>query len=274
MLSLRNLCPRGVVPFMLTLRQEQIDAFKPKASAQFEDDMLAHLQTFAPKRCDALGEHAVREVIRGGTNRAKKYGFVFRGPVRFYIELMFMFGGYFDTDPQCPWAASVLRDPKPAEQMARADRLYKEMNKYLAVVFGPQRKFLIQATKRLSLANLDDFINPRADLDKTIQAKLREIYPQKCEHLGQKPLAALLEISMQTARDCQLQNQPGIVLTTILAFDLGHRFAADPLCRWINADLADKNQRDANLRIEKTFSKWKAYLDSLLADVAPGEEAI
>lgn len=271
MLSLRNLCPRGVVPFMLTLRQEQIDAFKPKATAQFEDDMLAHLQSFAPKRCDALGEQVVREVIRGGTTRAKKYGFVLRGPVRFYIELMFMFGGYFDTDPQCPWAAAVLKDPKPTEQMARADRLHIELSKYIQAVFGPARKSLIQATKRLSLAKLADFINPQASLDKTIQAKLREIYPEKCEHLGPKPLAALLEIGVQTARDCQLQNQPGIVLTTILAFDLGHRFAADPLCRWIGADLADKNQRDANLRIEKTFSKWKAYLDSLLADLAPGE---
>lgn len=258
---------------MLTLRQEQIDAFKPKAAAQFEEDMLAHLEGFAPKRCEALGEQVVREVIRAGTNRAKKYGFVLRGPVRFYIELMFMFGGYFDTDPQCTWAAAVLKDPKPIEQMARADRLHKEMNKYISAVFGPQRKFLIQATKRFSRAKLEDFIAPHASLDETILANLKQIYPEKCEHLGQKALAALLEIGAQTARDSQLHGQTGIVLTTILAFDLGHRFAADPLCRWINADLAGKNQPDANLRIQKTFSKWKAYLDSLLFDVAPGEGA-
>lgn len=256
---------------MLTLRQEQIDAFKPRTTAQFEDDMLAHLKNFAPKRCQALGEQVVREVIRAGTNRAKKYGFVLRGPVRFYIELTFMFGGYFDTDPQCPWAAAVLKEPKPTEQMARADRLHKEMNKYMQAVFGPERKFLIQATKRLSLAKLEDFIAPHASLDKTIHANLQQIYPEKCEHLGQKALTTLLDIGLQTARDCQLQSQTGMVLTTLLAFDLGHRFAADPLCRWINADLADKKQPDANLRIEKTFSKWKAYLDAMLADVSRGE---
>jgi hypothetical protein len=249
---------------MFAIRQEQIDAFKPSAVRKFEDDMVDHLKEFAPKRWKSLGEPAVTEVIRFGMNRARMYGFSYRGPVRFYIELMFMFGGYFDTDPQHPWAGTVLKDPKMINQMIRADRLYKEMNNYLGVVSGPEHKFLTEAMKRLSQSKLDDFVVAGTSLDRSILATLQRIYPEKCDYLGKTVLGALIQTGVNLAGLYQFTSETGVVLTTVLAFDLGHGFPTDPLYHWISKELADKTHPNPNARIDELYSKWKIYLDSLL----------
>ncbi len=251
---------------MLTIRQEQVDAFKSNAVRKFEDDMVDHLKQFAPKRWKTLGEPGVREGIRFGINRARKYGFSYRGPVRFYIELMFMFGAYFDTDPQHPWATPVLQDPKMTDQMIRADRLYKEMNNYLGVVSGPEHKFLIEAMKRLSQAKLQDFVIAGTSIDRSVIAKLQQIYPEKCNYLGQTVLRALIQTGFKVARDFRFTSEKGTVLTTVLAFDLGHGFRADPLNRWIGAELANKSRPDANAWIDELYSKWKIELDDILEE--------
>src|SRR6266849_10193118 len=109
---------------MWNIRPHQADTFSNTALQKFEDEMLEHLQKFSPQHCKVAGEPAVREVIRKGIETAGKYGFTNRGPLRFYIELMFMFGSYFDSDPQYPWAGTVLKDPEVIDQTIRADRLY------------------------------------------------------------------------------------------------------------------------------------------------------
>jgi hypothetical protein len=251
---------------MLTIRQEQIDAFKPSAVRKFEDDMVDHLKKFAPKRWKSLGEPGVREVIRFGINRARKYGFSYRGPVRFYIELMFMFGGYFDTDPQHPWVTPIFKDPKMTDQMIRADRLYKEMNNYLGIVSGPEHKFLIEAMNRLSQAKLEDFLTAGTSVDRSILAKLQQIYPEKCDYLGRTVLGTILQTGFEVARDYELTQEKGVVLTVVLAFALGHGFPSDPLYRWIGTELADKSRPDPNVRIDELYSNWKIHLDSLLEE--------
>src|SRR5215510_13947025 len=113
---------------MLTIRSEQADAFRQAALQKFEDEMVVHLKTSYAEHWKVMGEVAGRCVIQLGIERAKKHGFTNRGPVRFYIELMFMFGSYFDSDPQHPWASHVLNDPESVDQSVRADRLYAAMN--------------------------------------------------------------------------------------------------------------------------------------------------
>src|SRR5215813_5278770 len=135
---------------MWTIRDAQADTFRQTALQKFEDEMVEHLKNFSPQHCKVAGEPSVRQVIRMGVEHARKYGLTNRGPVRFYVELMFMFGSYFDTDPQCPWASAVLMDPEKVDQTFRADRLYSATNKYLAEVSGPEHQYLIEAMRRMS----------------------------------------------------------------------------------------------------------------------------
>jgi len=97
---------RGIV----IIRKAQLEPAAKAAAAAFEQEMVNHLFSFSPKHCEVIKEPGVREVIRLGLQRAEAFGFTFRGPVRLFIELMFMFGSEFATDPQHPWAAAALQD--------------------------------------------------------------------------------------------------------------------------------------------------------------------
>ena len=88
---------------MLEIREEQMAVFDQAARKSFEDEMVQHLAEFVPKQCEVIGEQQVRKVIQLGIERARIYSLTIRGPVRFYIELMFVFGSDFDTDPLLSW---------------------------------------------------------------------------------------------------------------------------------------------------------------------------
>src|SRR5258707_14386417 len=184
---------------MWTIRQQQADAFSKTALQKFEDEMVEHLKKFSPQHCKVAGEPAVREVIRMGIENAKKYGLINRGPVRFYIELMFMFGSYFDSDPQYPWTGAVLKDPEVIDQTARADRLYDAMNKYLAEVSGPEHQYLIEAMRRMSQLRIEDFFSPGQNLEESILAKLNSVYPQRSKYLGEPVLRVMIRHGFKLA---------------------------------------------------------------------------
>src|SRR5688500_5077019 len=108
---------------MLQINQRQFDTFERAAREDFERGLLAHLKEFYPEHTQVIGDDGTRTVIRLGIERAATHDFTFRGPVRFFIELMFKFGSGFDTDPQLRWASAAL-DDRSGDQMARAERLY------------------------------------------------------------------------------------------------------------------------------------------------------
>jgi hypothetical protein len=124
---------------MLEIREEQMAVFDQAARKTFEDEMVEHLAEFVPKQCEVIGEQQVRKVIQLGVERARIYSLTNRGPVRFYIELMFVFGSDFDTDPLLSWAAEILGDVL-TNQMAKAGRLYEKTNDYLEKVSGPRKQ--------------------------------------------------------------------------------------------------------------------------------------
>jgi hypothetical protein len=245
---------------MWTIRQQQADSLKQTALQKFEDEMVEHLKKFSPQHCKVAGEPAVREVIRIGIENASKYSFTNRGPLRFYIELMFMFGSYFDTDPQFPWAGAVLKDPEVVDQTIRADRLYAAMNKYLADVSGPDHQFLIEAMRRLSRLRIEDFLTPGPDLEEGILEKLRSVYPQRCEYLGEPVLRTMIRHGFKLADIHSLANDRGRVLMGGFAFAMGHGFAKDPLYGWVGRRLTKPKSSSAADRVEELYSKALLYL--------------
>src|SRR6266403_4499601 len=130
------------------IRKAQLEPAAKAAAAAFEQEMVDHLFSFSPKHCEVIKEPGVREVIRLGLQRAEAFGFTFRGPVRLFIELMFMFGSEFATDPQHPWAAAALQDKTVPDQMSRASLLYDAAQKYLEEVSGPNHRYAVASLRR------------------------------------------------------------------------------------------------------------------------------
>lgn len=245
---------------MFTIRQQQVHALHQASLQRFEEEMLGHLRKFSPQHCKVAGDSAVREVIRIGIQNARNYGFTARGPLRFYIELMFMFGSFFDSDPQYPWANAVLSDSKIADETTRANRLYAAMNEYLAAVSGPDHKYLIEAMRRLSRLKIEDFLAPGHDVEEGILGKLRSVYPQRSEHLGDAALRAMIRHGFNVSDRYGLSNPRGRVLACTFVFAMGHAFDKDPLYGWVGRRLNDPGSSSAAERVEELYSKALLYL--------------
>lgn len=249
---------------MLNIRTGQMRVFEKAAADRFEDELVNHFKQFAPKHSAVIGEAGVRQVIRLGRARANKYGFTYRGPVRFYVEMMFMFGSDFDTDPQLPWAAAILNRSAASDQLRRADRLYDKTGVYLKKISGPNHTYSIEALRKLSRARIEDYPTSGANFEDVVVKGLQDIYPQKCRYLGELSLRGLVEIGLASANDYSVTTEKGMALFVALTFALGHSFASDPLFPWISSTLNDPHVDDANERAERLYTKVKLYLKHAL----------
>jgi hypothetical protein len=249
---------------MWTIREDQLEILDRYQLQKFEDELVEHLQEFAPRHWKAIGDETGRGVIRLGFKQAERYGFTNRGPVRFYIEMMFMFGSFFDTDPQYPWAARVLNDQEGMSQMVRADRLYDEMRNYWVAVAGPKNQFMFAALRKLSQARAEDYLDPLVPLEDCLFAGLNSIYPQKSEYLGEPPLRALLKKTLELGNRLGFSANDQVCLLTALTFFLGHECARDPLHGWIGRRLADKRFADPRQCSAELQARAQLYLEYVL----------
>lgn len=104
---------------MLTIRAAQMAVLAKVAESGLEDRAVSHLRSCIPEVCASMTEGELREVIRWGRKRARRYGIEREYDFFRYLNLMFMFGFEFDTDPQYSWGARVLNKPgmHPAARM-------------------------------------------------------------------------------------------------------------------------------------------------------------
>jgi hypothetical protein len=251
----------------MKIRKEQMAVLDRAALKAFEDELVRHLRDFDPKHTAALGEDGLRQVIRSGMERAAKYGLTNRGPIRFYIELMFLFGSDFDTDPWLPWARACLTDPTTTDQMDRAQQLYEAMTTYLDEVAGPENAYAIEALRRLDRARPEDFPVASPDFEEIALRGLNEIHPQWCASLGEVAVRALIGRGMELARQYAAFNDQGVALFIASLFILGHGFDHDPIFPWISEALNDSRETDPSRRIERLQTRMKACLGEVLADL-------
>ena len=113
-----------------------MEAFSEYMVKNFENEMVDHVKKFAPQQADDLGDERLHEIVNEGIERAKKYKLTNRGPVRFYVELMFLLGNDFDTDPRYPWVSNILNDFKITDQMERANIIHEKYLDYKRKIAG------------------------------------------------------------------------------------------------------------------------------------------
>jgi len=249
---------------MWTIRQDQTEAFRQYHLRKFEDEMVDHLQKFSPHQFIVAGEPAVRQAIRLGIENAGKYGFSDRGPVRFYIELMFMFGGYFDSDPQHPWAAEVLTCPAIMEQGSRANWLHAATSQYLLDVIKPERPSLRQAVKeRLSLP-FEDTFPPEKNLEESLISIMHVLSPPRCKYAKDEVLRTLIRQAFRKAEKFLIPSNRGRVLMAVFTIAGGHGFDRDPLYGWISIATDHNTHSSVDERIVALAEKAQLYFGAML----------
>lgn len=252
---------------MLVIRKEQKDVMEAAAAVSFESELAGHIKDFSPRHAGVVGDDAINETVRVGIERAKNHGLTNRGPVRFFVETMVMFGSEFDTDPLLPWANGVLTNPSIKDQMERADILHEAMLEYVEAVAGKDKKHLFDSMRRFGKARLEDYQTPGSRFDDAVLALLKNGYPQRCEYVGELALASLLEAGKEEARSRSITTAKGAALLIVLMFQLGHAATRDPMFPWISETLNDETVADPNDRLKSLHVRSVKYLEQTLKNL-------
>ncbi len=95
---------------MLIIRKEQIEVFEKIAMHRFEDTVFEIIIEEYPVKCEEPGEDQVRESIKTGIIKAKKYDIEIEAYVAEYIKIMHELSFDFDESTDTQWAADILNN--------------------------------------------------------------------------------------------------------------------------------------------------------------------
>jgi hypothetical protein len=257
---------RNVIP--LQVRPEQRQVFEQAALRTFEDEMVVHSQEFSPRLCEVLGEEQLRIALRQAMERAMGYGFTNRGSLRLYIEMMFLFGSAFDTDPQYPWAAKILRASD--DQMHRAEQLFDKILDYQEKVPGPDGVNTRKALGDLSTLARQPLSFSANDFISGMRQEMTRIFPQKAAYVDEPGLTTLIREGSAEARKHRFSAVREEALLVTLMFMFGHRCTNDPLYPWIVRTLKDEKITEPTARAERLEHKALTWLEHVLASPQEG----
>ncbi len=102
----------------------------------FGDYILKLFYAWYPEKYQAVGDSAIRQLVRQGYQAARGYSLTEEKGITVYLGLMFLLGGGIDRDPQYPWVEQVLNDVALTDPARKSDLLYKSalahLEKWLA----------------------------------------------------------------------------------------------------------------------------------------------
>lgn len=255
---------------MLKIRKQQIEVFEQAALRNFENEMVAHSKEFSPRLCEVLGEEQLRVALRQAMDRAGTYGFTYRGPLRLYIELMFLCGSHFDTDPQYPAVGEALN--ASGDQMQRAEQIHEGVLDYLEKVSGPNNVNVRKALEALSVFARKPITFSSNDFVAEMLQEMTRSFPQKAAYIGEERLTALIHEGRAEARKYDFPPPRGEALVVVLMFAFGHGCTNDPLYPWIVRTLTDQRIVSSAGRAERLERKAVTWLDHVLARPRNGEQ--
>lgn len=253
---------------MLQIRQSQRDVFRSKARERFEREMALHLTQRSPFHARVLGDPGMLAAVRFGIERAGRRGFTLRGPVRLWLELMFLFGGRFDEDPLLPAQTARLLDCRdPDRQMQTAERMHAIACDLLARISGPDNAYNRAALAQVERLAADPAPLPRDGLEDRLLADFVATHPQKVEVLGESAHRRLIAQTLEQARRLGVTSTRGLALFPVLAFIVGAGFADDPLYPWISRTLTDPRRPDPDQRAARLERRSRTYLRHVVANL-------
>jgi len=104
----------------MIIRQEQSQELDESLRQKFEDDMMAHLRSRYPERCESYNDKRLRAFVRTGIDRAATRQLVSTYDVSVFLTLMMALDPAFDHNPAFAWASELFDDtsePDPSERL-------------------------------------------------------------------------------------------------------------------------------------------------------------
>lgn len=239
---------------MLSITSVQMQLFAQAFSLRFEDEMLAHGKMLSPQLCEVIGDEQARAAVRAALESAQAHGFTSRGPLQLYVDMTFLCGSAFDTDPQYSQVGDLLR--LPVHQMQRAQQLHDFSNNYLERVCGPDNAYVRRALKELLLFARNP-LTIRNEFAMDMLDELIGIFPEKALFLGGRRLSRLIDAAIDLSQQRGWSDPRHQALLAALMFMFGHGCLSDPLCPWIGRMASDQPVDPA---IQAAHLTWFEYV--------------
>lgn len=247
---------------MLVIRAKQIRSFERAALHRFEEEMIAHSKEFSSRLCEVIGDEQLRVAVRSAMDRAMTCGFTNRGPVRLFIELMFLRGSAFDTDPQYPGLGNALHASD--DQMQRAERMHEESLDYFEKVSGSGAVNVHNALRNLSIfAQMPVRFTANNFVTDMLQ-EMRNLFPEKVAYVGNDKLTTLIDAGRIEAQKYGFSTVRGEAMIVVLMFSFGHGCTNDPLYPWISRTLQDQRIIDPVARATRLEKKALTWLNHVV----------
>lgn len=245
---------------MLQIRAKQIEVFESTGAAHFALRMVRHLKEAFPKHCGFLNEDAIHEVVRYGIEQGRLYGFTRQSPVNLFIDLTLLLGRFFHTDIQMPWASAILTDESFKDELTKAQRLHAAAIEYLNTVSGRDNEYIDAAQRRLLYEPIDIKTGSVEYFTNDALVRLKRIWPEKYDWVGEKKLRSLIQQGISAARAYNIKSETGVLVYIGVMYMLGSGFDRDPLFSWAHRVLDDREERDQAARAKRLHSEAINYL--------------
>jgi len=174
---------------MLLIRSEQMNALKRASFRRFVDRMVEHLKRFTPRHFNILSDDEIREVIQNGWELARRHDYNSERSVRLYIELMFMLGSSFYTDPQFPWISEIVDGNSKLDESERIDIINKkawDVVDHATLDYADSKgrvdpnRFIEQLQKLHNGLDQLASTSTGSGLKRDIKQLLQQLFPHKC----------------------------------------------------------------------------------------------
>lgn len=215
------------VPLATPLRQQRHADFEQQASRYLQ-------QEFAPAM-RGLDEEQRMRFVRQGIRRATARGIRQRDEILKYLAVCVFWGSAFETDPQRQpglWRAGWIKDDGTPDDFCRLGPVLTQINDESQAV-APDLQDVSRIVQELRLIYEMDHPHPDASL---AAATLRQIWPARCDAMGDDAVLALAQAALDLADRIGLTGADALVYAALTPqFGLG--FAHDPLYPWANQAL-------------------------------------
>ena len=250
---------------MLTIRTALVEAFKRNAFEGYLRELVEVCWEYAPRLCKTLDEAELEHAIRCAMERAGRYGFVQRGPVRFFVQTSIALGSEFDEDPQYPWVQTVLTDGRYWSPIDKAKALHARLADHLEHAEGHGNVHSREALKQFrTLVSRDLQLSQALEHD-TLQL-LRQVHPHKADQVGDHALRSLLQSGVEKCQTLGFQQPRAQLLVLALMFAVGHAFDRDPFLPWLRRTLALEQRAIPAERIaERLERRTLIWVDAVLS---------
>jgi hypothetical protein len=179
---------------------------------------------------------------------------------------MFMFGSYFDSDPQYSWASEILMDTNLSDSVIRVEQLFDATNEYLDVVPRLQLENCIGALQRADKTLDGKALALNSASRNTALLVLHDYFPEASKSAGDEGIQLIFERGTRAAHRYGLTTSKELFLITALTFFFGHRFTEDPLHGNITIGLKDACVLAPEQRSADLYRRTELYLSEVLGD--------